>query len=424
MLSLASYSPLFPNLRTLAWHSVRDEIFPFIRLFLGGSHLEELLLSLDTNPLRLSLLPYIQLAHAAVKKFMVLNQNSADPIINPVSTLVSGWHHIEHLTCGPLTQNALSHIGQLRCLRTLDITLSVNPVTLPPLAQLPFHALQTLSLTAAQLLPCSDLLKQMISCPVKSLTILLTAATQTSFMEGFFRLLWTTLPLCTSILFYEHYSLPAHFPNDHTIRLDTIRPLFAYSGLVKLTLNPTSSFELDDNALRQLTAAWPQLQTLQLGTAHGWRRRPKLTLRSLSIILANCPELRLLGISIDATQVDRSSTERPGAGVRNEVITWLELSDSRLRDPPLVAAFLSDILPNVGAIHAWDSEEMDAQEGARKYQRRWGEVEKLLKTFAMVREQEKNWIQQKRAMDVRLTSSSSPGMSESASSDEASDSDD
>jgi hypothetical protein len=175
--------------------------------------------------------------------------------------------------------------------------------------------------------------------------------------------------------------------------MKTIRPLLAFHNLTKIEINPVRcGIGLDDVAIMEFGKAWPHLQVLDLGTYHGWGHKG-ISLKALVSLIARCPDLNTLNIVIDGTLVKRYSLDKPGGTkhIRNEAITSLTIGDSRIRHPASVAAFMSDILPNVEEISAWKSVELAAHNEARKYRIRWQEVAKLLVTFAMVRDQERIW---------------------------------
>jgi len=150
-------------------------------------------------------------------------------------------------------------------------------------------------------------------------------------------------------------------------------------------------FQLDDEAIMTLGKAWPNLQILHLGTHFGWGRKG-ISLKALVSLIDNCPDLNTLNVVIDGVLVKDYSLDRPGGpkGIHNEAINSLTIGDSRIQKKvALVAAFLSDILPNVDEISAWKSIQLEGRADARKYRKRWNEVANLIGMFAMVRYQER-----------------------------------
>ncbi|KZP23310.1 hypothetical protein FIBSPDRAFT_952113 [Athelia psychrophila] len=387
----ATTTPLFPNLRTLSWLPLPvDETHSLFRLYLGPPHLESLRLHIGCTPFQLSIIPYIQVTHTQIKQCHITD-NSVVPspfAREAISSLIISWDNLESLTCARLTTASLVHLMQLRSLRKLDFALAEESIDFDfSPSQMCFPALEELRLTALSLAYCYKILDHTTPSTITTISVFLNrVATLTSDIEEFFKYV-SHFPLLASLSLEEEFSSPPQFPIGYVIQLATIKPLFALSGLRCLKINTSSTFslDLDERALKQMGAAWPELQILSLGGVNGWRRRPTLTLIGLAAILASFPKLNTLGIAIDATKIEECSTERPGLGVRNESVTRLELADSKLREPTLVAAFLSDILPCVTSIDSWSSIELASRYEASKYGRRWAEVEKLLKTMSMVR---------------------------------------
>jgi len=83
----------------------------------------------------------------------------------------------------------------------------------------------------------------------------------------------------------------------------------------------------------------------------------------------------------------------PPTRVSNTKIFNLHLADSVIRNEHSVAAFLSDILPNVRVINSWYPEAAQnasvSLANAKKYKARWNRAAALIPTFAGVREQER-----------------------------------
>ncbi|KIJ14729.1 hypothetical protein PAXINDRAFT_134666 [Paxillus involutus ATCC 200175] len=81
----------------------------------------------------------------------------------------------------------------------------------------------------------------------------------------------------------------------------------------------------------------------------------------------------------------------PSNGVTHKSCTAAGFVTSRITHPVAIAAFLSDILPELRSVqHSWDiaftmSEE--ATEAMESYQQRWEEVEALVPAFVAVRKQ-------------------------------------
>ncbi|KAH9929297.1 hypothetical protein B0H21DRAFT_712041 [Amylocystis lapponica] len=114
---------------------------------------------------------------------------------------------------------------------------------------------------------------------------------------------------------------------------------------------------------------------LQLGANGGRPRRTSVTLEGLVHLARHCPQLSRLVLALDASVIPDSDRQSEG-GLANDSITKLMVRDSSLEDPIAVAAFLSNLFPNLRRIIAAPS---NNKENIRK----WKMVES-----ALVRRQE------------------------------------
>jgi len=133
-------------------------------------------------------------------------------------------------------------------------------------------------------------------------------------------------------------------------------PLFTRFNLTVLDINLLScTFDLDDAALLLMATSWPALQTLHLGHIFGWRRTSSITLDGLVPLVTYCPELRSLGIVLDAMMDPVSLGEDSPI---NDKITCLHLGDSKAPIelfPSHIAQFLSNLFPKLTKLHFSDN---------------------------------------------------------------------
>jgi len=114
-----------------------------------------------------------------------------------------------------------------------------------------------------------------------------------------------------------------------------------------------------------------------------------LTHRAFLPFAKYCPELEVLGMMIDAKNVN-GYEERPGRGSLGTRLRELVVFDSSINDPHRVAAFISDIFPNVVEISFSLFKNFASITHDRTKRTKWKEVEKLIPIFAAVRRQEAN----------------------------------
>ena len=88
-------------------------------------------------------------------------------------------------------------------------------------------------------------------------------------------------------------------PGPHVLTEDHLRPFFALRALTCFDLDVKCEFDIDSTTLAKVAAAWPNLTTLGLGPAHE-AKASKVTLEGLIPLARECPQLKRLGLTIDA----------------------------------------------------------------------------------------------------------------------------
>ncbi|KAI0632235.1 hypothetical protein C8Q77DRAFT_910397 [Trametes polyzona] len=107
--------------------------------------------------------------------------------------------------------------------------------------------------------------------------------------------------------------------------------------------------------------------------------RPLATLYGLVVFVRSCPQLRWLGLALDADITTTVKPSRlltpPSSGHGWMPLSTLHVGLSPIRDPIAVASFLSDMFPLA----------------TKRYATRWKAVDRLIQPFAFVRHQERIW---------------------------------
>jgi hypothetical protein len=292
-----------------------------------------------------------------------------------VSAVICGWSHLHTLSTVGLTRRAIIHAASLPDLQCFSLRNLVETITFPDSA---FPALRRLDLRAADLSLCIsfienlklDLTEVELSYDRAKLShwtdvgkVLLTTCTRSSLLK-------------LSLLHFTSPDLDARGPSTHW---DLLRPLFAFSNLTSINIEPGTS--LNDGIVQELGQAWPRLKILHIldRTAHE-EQTSRVTLQGLAQLAKFCPDLHHLAILLDTRSVERCRT-RPGGGIRNFSLRSLNVGNSLITSPHLVASFLSDIFPNISHIISFIPLDADRNE-------EWEEVEQLIPLLASVRSQE------------------------------------
>lgn len=180
-------------------------------------------------------------------------------------------------------------------------------------------------------------------------------------------------------------------PACHTLTLRDFMPLTCFKSLGRIDISVNHSIHLDDNDLRSLVSAWPHLYSLSLNDTAGWRVKSGITQIGLIAMLDCCPDLQKLCIALNTDAFIEVPSDREG--IENTALRTLGLADSLIeaRATVAVAAFLSDIFPNLTTIVAWDSVVMSRRLNAGIYAERWMHVSAQVHGMNKVRAQERKW---------------------------------
>ncbi|KAG2346757.1 hypothetical protein BDR05DRAFT_1057350 [Suillus weaverae] len=180
-------------------------------------------------------------------------------------------------------------------------------------------------------------------------------------------------------------------PTCHTLTSRDFMPLTYFESLRRIDISINHSIHLDDDGLRSLVSAWPHLYSFSLNDTAGWRVKSGITKIGLIAMLDCCPDLQKLCIALNTDAFLEVPSDREG--IENTAVRTLGLADSLIeaRATVAVAAFLSDIFPNLTTIVAWDSVVMSRRLNAGIYAERWMHVSEQVHGMNKVREQERRW---------------------------------
>ncbi|KAG1815412.1 hypothetical protein EV424DRAFT_1102424 [Suillus variegatus] len=177
----------------------------------------------------------------------------------------------------------------------------------------------------------------------------------------------------------------------HTFTLGDFIPLTCFESLSRIDIDINHSIHLDDDDLRSLVSAWPHLYSFSLNDTAGWRTKSGITQIGLIAMLDCCPELQKLCIALNTDAFIEVPSDREG--IENTAMRTIGLADSLIEAcaTVAVAAFLSDIFPNLTTIVAWDSVVMSRRLNAGTYAERWKHVSEQVNGMNKVRAQERKW---------------------------------
>ncbi|OAX30957.1 hypothetical protein K503DRAFT_870818 [Rhizopogon vinicolor AM-OR11-026] len=378
--------PLLPNLISLGWSDDRSEQFPYIQLFvthklmtlkIQTSFFEDLDLS------KRSILTCIPILYPSASYFV----GDTDP--RDASIALHCGPHLS-LDAGLISEANLLYISHLRSLRVLTLHLPWAPIasdTQNLLQHSAFCALQELHVACHGLAPLGAFLETLTIAP-KVLSFTIYEGEDSS---------WALMALISRLSKVRAHSALEHLQVGidsvmvgTSISAATFEPLYAFRNLRKLDFSSGYDVELDDAILLQMTKTWPLLEIFSITGKY----THAVTANAFVSLLQHCPRLTSVGITVDWSAVDRReiSSGILCRGFTHTALSRADFSYSRIHHVITIAAFISAIAPKLVDIVAWPYVFSDADPDFGKYYPRWEVVQRLVKSFSIVREQEREKI--------------------------------
>ncbi|KIM86633.1 hypothetical protein PILCRDRAFT_310265 [Piloderma croceum F 1598] len=305
-----------------------------------------------------------------------------------LSDLLCGLKHLKSFSspCIALTNAALGHLASLPALRLLGLGIQneelFTPMPVVPTIQA-FPALREITIWARHLANAVDMIGFICSSALEVAIFHIETPPSASLIHHLFLKL---LENCSSASLTRIYGFQDDFTaewneGDNYVDIDNFRPLLSFSNLEYVWINACISFELVDDALiRDVAMAWPNLRQLDFGSMSCWGLSSRVTLAGLVPLCNNCPNLQVLGLTLDTSMPIRYPAVDPlRRGPYNDQMHTLQVGHSSIDRTHVgaVAAFLSRLYPNLMEIITWDrmGNGDEALEGSRDL---WVEVAGLI----------------------------------------------
>ncbi|KAI0770006.1 hypothetical protein C8Q74DRAFT_1369240 [Fomes fomentarius] len=303
----------------------------------------------------------------------------------------------------PITLASLLVLSRITTLRTLktEATYGVTDTGhFPPNA---FPALRTFVLATAATHVVSDLLHAITSASLNNLDIAIKVMMPRDTVRDIFATLSERYPHLNNLRFAFTDVLNWH--TQDVIPVSHLEPLLNLHELVEVDM-AVCPVAVDDQLLRAISNSWRQLERLEMGVSYGMpQEAASVSLLGLAYLSHGCKQLVMVGLPLDVSDLSRlpaGIAALPFAlGMRStSPLAWLHVGRSPIEDPVSVAAYMSDICPNVMTIstHAVISADAgeDVDDWVRESNRRllrWTGVQRLLEGFVRVRQQERRSMQ-------------------------------
>jgi hypothetical protein len=375
-------SPILPNLRDLTWTVDDDEIFQYIRLFLtpGLTHLH---LFFDWSTSRVSLLPPLKRLCPSITHLDLGCTADSDGIVDVISNHIFQWEQLEVVEASDLNNQAITRLSTLPRLRKLRCQLHDHWQGTS--RNLSFPTLQELSLIAVEAEDCLSFVACLDGAKLSHVSLHLGP-------EGNYDRhgLLLALQRHVSNSALKEVWLSDDYDDENVIPGDILRPLLAFTNLTHLSFCPGSSFATDNSMINDISKACPRLQYLALGECSGSNGHTRVTLAGLIPLVQRCPNLHHLEIVFDASNPDYRSHQNQSQSVSNDNIKEISVGDSRITEPSAVASFLSNIFPELHAIHLLSSSSFVEGDEFELIERLWGEARELVQRFIKERRRERS----------------------------------
>ncbi|OAX39712.1 hypothetical protein K503DRAFT_865212 [Rhizopogon vinicolor AM-OR11-026] len=377
-------SGLLPNLRRLKWQDDRDRFVPLLRILLVPT-IRSLTLRgyqstrWDPSFTKLALLASIGARYPSVREFSCTFGSEGKSDV--VSKAVCDWHELVHLQTGVLNTQALAHLASLPSLESLsfmsyDLAADTQPQSVPIFTS----KLDAVSITVPSHSHLNQCLRDIRfrSCRIVSFKLYIDRGRRgpfdpsnliISFSECFSPVL-EQLIVETGDETYDEVLDSQRF----AFSFDVIAPLLQFSRLTVLDLTWFCSLDVDDEALKYMAQAWPQLEELYFG--RGPCYPPVLTSTSRTFtalvhLIKHCRHLHRIQMRFAACSID-TDIEPFSTTTANENLTFLDVGISPISNPIAVACQLHALLPNLTSVEYHEDED---SEPPLPFKEEWNQVE-------------------------------------------------
>jgi hypothetical protein len=343
---------LTPNLRKLEWQS-HHSLNPAINLLISPS-----LRSLEIDAkLLINHVIRVPLGDICPKLEHLKITGNGRSAADTISSILRRLDCLETVTCSTLDNDAFIHLAQLKRLSYLAVDMRWSVLNLDALrdglCRDGFHSLRTLhwkdynldSLADIFLMP--DISPSNVHLEIESFC---TSPSLRMFLHSFTAKFPHTrdFSLVHDVGAGRRFGLQAGTPGrEHQLDACDLKPLFALKSLRALNLVDLGHLHLDDDLVKTIASASPELEKLRLGTDAAEPTPTSVTFDGLLSLLRHCPKLQSLGLCVDAEDM----LSFWDTTVRHEHVTHLRLEGSILRSRRAeVDEMLRRVLPGLRTI--------------------------------------------------------------------------
>ena len=296
---------LTPNLRKLEWQS-HHSLSPAINLFISPS-----LRSLEIDAkLLINHVIRAPLGDICPKLEHLKITGNGRSAADTISSVLRRLHCLETVACSSLDNDAFVHLAQLKRLSYLAVDLRWSVLNLDALRDRlcrdSFQSLQTLYWkdynldTLADIFLMPDVSPSNVHLEIESFC---TSPSLRTFLHSFAVKFPHTrdFSLVHDIGAGRRFGLQVGTPGrEHQLDACDLKPLFALRSLRVLNLADLGQLQLDDDLVKTIASASPELEQLCLETDAAEPTPTCVTFDGLLSLLQHCPKLQSLGLCVDA----------------------------------------------------------------------------------------------------------------------------
>ncbi|KAF9007225.1 hypothetical protein BDQ17DRAFT_1462457 [Cyathus striatus] len=352
----------------------------------------------------LSLIPmmcelYPSLKHVKFQHGLYNDAQHQKCVVELLSDSVHKWQYLETLTVLNLTYSGLLKVSMLPYLRELYITeWESGTITNLDERKDGFPALNRLYISTSTIVECAVLLEAMNLWQIKELELLFTTRQTPASWRSLFDVIRDRCSRDT----LKVLDCSDNSDDGEMLFYDTIKPLLVFHNLRTLRIKAPRGLHLSDSdSTKEMARSWTKIEILDF-VLPLWCRSSnntsKITLLDLLPFAEYCPELKELGIFLNAISPPKVKKNKPGKGIFQSALTLLNVNDSPAHDHGSIAAFLSSTFPSLREIVTMRSKEQEDEEDSsgsddEDQSKAWSRAEDLLGVFSAVREQERFSLQ-------------------------------
>lgn len=377
-----------PRVQSLDWLAMvphSEEMFSYMPLFMGESTTSITFHLAGLGPSSLSLLQSLPINFPGLQNVTIYGSSYNDITSDALSEVFLSSERLQSVCLDePITCSVVQNLANLDHLQDLKIHIAQY---IPPSQLRGFLRLRTLTVSNTPFDVVTSLVRTMGS-PLQALHV------QTHYSdiqaselarlfhaaEGYF--LHSHLEVLNIHVSYARVDVSSFF-DEHMLK-----PLLVFTKLWTVLLSVPCSFRIGNEMIQDMSMAWPQLDSLVLGSA-GWGDDSHITPAGL-VPLLRLRYLSHLSIAIDTSIVDYTlDMPLPSPNTFDSTMAYITVQDSKINDSASVAAFLSGVLPNLQRISSGISGAMTTTAASlaveKQYMDRWNEVARLVPIIAGVR---------------------------------------